>query len=206
MHGHDTAAIEEVELDHVESPFVKDGVEDFFQIFAHLRVIDVERIEAAPIQSRKDGFALGVPRQPVGMLLDQPAVLLRAERSQPKPRLAPHLVQPVRYRTHAPGKFAFEGEPIAHGGLITVVYLEDVGRYLVLLERGYVAVYQLLGNARIIVVPRRIAESMLDARRGDLHIREPLVENFAARAHIFAHVEKLVFARDRHPFNVFDES
>ena len=124
--GYLAAVVQEVELDHVEAPIVKHGVEYLLEIGAHVGIINIQRVKAAPVVAAADGLALSVAQQPIGVLSRNLGILMRGKRRKPQSRFNTGGVQSVCNPAHTALKRRLERQPVADIRLIAVVYLEDI--------------------------------------------------------------------------------
>lgn len=97
-------------------------------MLAHLGVIDIERIRAAPRDTAELWLAVGIADEPVGMLFQYSRfAALDIERRKPYSRKVALSVDGIGYGFHAVGEvLAVIVEPVADKRLITVVDLEYI--------------------------------------------------------------------------------
>ena len=76
------SAIQKIQLDKVEAPVVQHPVEHPAQIFQHGRVVDIQRIKAAPVAAAAPRFAVRF-QQPVRVLKEKGRVLFAHKGCKP---------------------------------------------------------------------------------------------------------------------------
>lgn len=204
VHRIHTTGVQKVEFDHIEAPFVEHDVENLFDVSPRFGVVYVQGIEAAPVCARIAALAFFVPGEPVLVLFIYVRFRRHAERRKPKPRKHTGGVDFVHDVFHSAGELVFfDFEPVAHGALIPVVYLENVDFGVDFRHRLKVADNDFFGYRFIVVVPGGVAATSLDPRLRDVHHSEVLVENRVIVSFQGGNFENDFFTVEKHALEVF---
>ena len=118
--------IEEIELHKIKAPVGEHAAEHVAQVLRGLRMVKIDRIEAAPVHAAVPRLAV-YAQQPVLVPPEDLRILLADERREPEPRAKALFMDPVRRAAQSLREFLrVRRQPVAHGGLPAVVDLEYI--------------------------------------------------------------------------------
>ena len=116
--------IEEIQLHKIKMPRVKDPFKNPPEIVLHLGIVDIQRIEAAPIAAAVPALPIGF-QQPVRVLPVDFRLCLAHEGGQPQPSQQAALMAPLYKGSEAIREFLrVRFHPVSHKGFPAVVNLE----------------------------------------------------------------------------------
>ena len=118
-------SVQEVQFDHVVAPIVQDGVKLLSQVFANLRIVDIQDECNAPAAVADDEFSVVIAHEPVRMLPDDLRGTLGDKRGKPDSRLIPLCVNFICQIFHAMGEFGIICRPVTDSGFKAVINLEN---------------------------------------------------------------------------------
>ena len=194
--GEHALTVQKVELDHVVAPIVQNDVEEISDILAHLFVIQIQSIRAAPAHATYYRIAAGIFDHPIGVLSGESGLLLRIEGCKPYSRQIAFFVNLVGDVFHAVRKFFARIQPVADKSLEAVVYLEYIDRVADSVQSVQISQDDVFVDLLKIIVPAGISRHMLDTRFRDTHLFEIGIENFVVSSFDANDVHQLVaFAR-----------
>ena len=152
------------------------------QVIQHFRVVDIQRIKAAPVAAAAPGLAVYL-QQPIGVVMVDGGLFLADERGQPQPGQKAAFVRGIGQRAQPVREFGrVRFQPVADFWLPAVVDLEKVAG----LKQGLAAV-QIFQNRRFInilvpIVPAGISGQLFCGARAAIQGGKPRVKNFVLAA------------------------